>query len=151
MPLRIRLSRAGARKRPHYRIVVADSRSPRDGRFIEKLGTYSPLLAREHPERLKVDGERAKYWIGQGAQASERVQVLLGSAQVIEPPAHRERPQKGMPKAKAQERQKEAADRAEAAAKAKAEAEAASSAQAEAPAEEAPAEGGEEATQGGGA
>lgn len=155
MPLRIRLSRAGARKRPHYRIVVADSRSPRDGRFIEKLGTYSPLLAREHPERLKVDGERAKYWIGQGAQASERVLVLLGNAQVIEPPAHRERPQKSKPKTKAQERMKEAADRAEAEAKARAEAQAAP-AEPEAPAEEAPAaeaaaEGGEEATQGGAA
>jgi len=103
MPLRIRLSRIGAKKRPHYRIVVADSRSPRDGRFIERVGTYSPLLPKDHPERVKMDVERIKYWIEKGALPSDRVSLFLGRAEVM-PMPERNNPIKSKPKAKAQAR-----------------------------------------------
>ena len=84
MAMKIRLARGGSKKRPHYSIVAADSRSPRDGRFIEKLGTYDPLLAKDNENRVKIDVERAQYWIGQGAQATDRVARFLEAAGVVE-------------------------------------------------------------------
>lgn len=133
MSLRIRLARGGAKKRPFYRIVVADSRSARDGRFIEKIGTYNPMVAKDHPERLTLDVERAKHWVGVGALPSDRVARFLAGADIMALPQRREQTSQHMPKKKAQERMA-----AEAAAKA--EAEEAARAAAEAPAEEAAAE-----------
>lgn len=103
MSLRIRLSRGGTKKRPHYAIVVADSHSPRDGRFIEKLGFYNPLLPREHADRLKLDLEKAKAWIAKGAIASDRVHRFLSDAGVVKP-LTKNNPDKAKPKKKAQER-----------------------------------------------
>ena len=123
------MTRHGTKKRPYYHIVVADSRSPRDGRFIEKVGSYNPMLPREHAERVKLNAERIKYWVGVGAQASERVARFLAAANLGPKVEYRDSPKKSAPKAKAQERVKLAAAAAEAAAKA-----------AEAPAPEAPAE-----------
>ena len=116
MSLKIRLARGGAKKRPFYSIVIADARSPRDGRFIEKVGTYNPMLERGHAERVTLKEDRIKHWLGVGAQPSERVARFLGEAGMIEKPAHHERPQKSQPKAKAQARAKEAAEAAGAAA-----------------------------------
>ena len=130
MALKIRLSRAGAKKRPFYRVVVADSRNPRDGRFLERLGTYDPMLPKDHPERVRLNEERIRHWLGVGALPSERVARFLGAAEIIPMPAQRNNPQKAKPKAKAVER---AAARAEKAA-------AAAEAEASAPAEAAPAE-----------
>lgn len=156
MALKIRLARGGAKKRPFYRIVVTDSRNPRDGRFIERLGTYNPLLAKDNDERVKLNVDRIKHWIEKGAKPSDRVAIFLGQADVIPMPAKRNNPNKAKPKAKAQERaaaEKEAAEAAAAApdepvaeeAAAEAPAEEASTsdeapAAAEAPAEEAPTE-----------
>lgn len=109
MALKIRLARGGAKKRPFYRIVVANSTSPRDGRFIEKIGTYNPMLAADHPDRIRIDGDRAKYWISVGAQPTDRVARFFGRAELIPMPAVRETPRKSSPKAKAQERAKQAA------------------------------------------
>ena len=120
MALRIRMARGGAKKRPYYRIVIADSRSPRDGRFIEKVGTYNPLLKKDDPNRVTLNEERIKHWLGNGATPSDRVGRFLGSANIIPMPAQRNNPIKGKPGAKAQERVKEAE---EAAAAKKAEAE----------------------------
>jgi small subunit ribosomal protein S16 len=115
MALAIRLSRGGAKKRPYYRIVVADSRSPRDGRFIEKLGTYNPLLAKDSPERVKIDAERIQHWLGVGARPSDRVLRFLDAAGIRERPA-RNNPQKAEPGEKAKERvEARAAKEAEAA------------------------------------
>ena len=83
MSLRIRLARGGAKKRPFYRIVVADSRSPRDGRFIEKIGTYNPMVPKDHPERLSLNEERARHWVSVGARPSDRVARFLGQAEII--------------------------------------------------------------------
>ena len=141
MALRIRLARGGAKKRPYYRIVVADSRSPRDGRFVEKIGSYNPLLKHDDPERIKIDEERAKHWLSHGATPSDRVALFLGKAGVIAMPEQPNRPEKSKPKAKAQERAAEAAEAATKAAEAPAEeAPAEEAAAEEAPAEEAPAE-----------
>jgi len=138
MSLRIRLSRGGAKKRPYYRIVVADSRMPRDGRFIERVGTYNPMVAKDHPERLIMKEDRIKHWIGVGAQPSDRVARFLGNAGMMDMPKIAEQSKKHLPKAKAQERAKE---REEAAASKAAEAAEAAAAPAEEPvAEEAPAE-----------
>ena len=104
MALKIRMARAGAKKRPFYNIVVADSRSPRDGRFIEKLGTYNPMLVKEHPERIKLKTERIQHWLGVGALPSERVARFLGDAGLRPKPEIRERPQQSAPRKKAQER-----------------------------------------------
>ena len=101
--LKIRLSRGGAKKRPHYSIVVADSRYPRDGRFIEKLGTFNPMLPKDNAERIKFDVEKAKAWIAKGAQPTDRVMRFLDAAGVLKRPA-RNNPQKSQPKKKAQER-----------------------------------------------
>ncbi len=129
MAMKIRLARGGSKKRPFYRIVAADSRMPRDGRFIEKLGTYNPLLPKDSEERVKMDAERIQYWIGQGAQPTDRVARMLEAAGLKEK-TERSNPQKGTPGKKAQER---AEDKAAKAAEAAAPAE-------EAPAEDAPAE-----------
>ena len=94
MALAIRLTRGGAKKRPYYRIVVADSRAPRDGRFIEKVGTYNPLLAKDSPERVKLDAERIQHWLGVGAQPSDRVLRFLDAAGIRERAA-RNNPNKG--------------------------------------------------------
>ena len=142
MALKIRLSRGGAKKRPFYRVVVADVRSPRDGRFIERLGTYNPLVPKDSAERLKINEERIKHWLGVGAKPTDRVARFLDEAGMMTRPA-RNNPDKAKPKAKAQERmeaerlaKEEAAEAAKAAAEAPAEAAPAE----EAPAEEAPAE-----------
>ena len=104
MSLKIRLARAGAKKRPYFHIVVADSRSPRDGRFIEKLGSYNPMLPAEHEDRVRLQGERIQHWVGQGAQPTERVAKFLGRAGLAPMPVYREQPIKSAPKKKAQER-----------------------------------------------
>ncbi len=143
MPLKIRLARAGAKKRPYYRIVVADSRSPRDGRFIEKLGTFNPLLPKDSAERVTFDADRVNHWLGVGAQPTDRVLRFLDAAGIRERPA-RNNPKKALPGQKAQERAKERADAEAAAAEAAA---APAPEPVEAPAAEAPAEtaAGEEA------
>ena len=158
--LKIRLSRGGAKKRPYYSIVIADSHSPRDGRFIEKVGTYNPLLKKDDPTRLVLKGERITEWLGKGAQPTDRVARFLGM-QGLAKWEHGSNPKKGEPHAKAKERATERADRAVAHAEAEAAAAAAPSpveapvieeapvaeeaaaepvAEAEAAAEEAPAE-----------
>ncbi|HEV7997377.1 MAG TPA: 30S ribosomal protein S16 [Stellaceae bacterium] len=116
MSLKIRLARGGAKKRPYYSIVIADSRSPRDGRFIERVGTYNPMVDRSHPDRVTLKSERVQHWLGVGALPTDRVARFLGEAGLIEKPAMRETPTKSAPKAKAQERQKAAAEAAAAAA-----------------------------------
>jgi small subunit ribosomal protein S16 len=103
MAVSIRLSRGGAKKRPYYRIVVADSRNARDGRFIEKVGTYNPLLAKDSPERVKLDADRIQHWLSVGAQPSDRVLRFLDAAGIRERPA-RNNPQKAEPGEKAKER-----------------------------------------------
>jgi len=109
MSLKIRLSRAGAKKRPYYHIVVADSRSPRDGRFLEKVGSYNPMLPAEHEERIRLQGERIQHWMSQGAQPTERVAKFLGHAGLAPMPVYREQPIQSAPKKKAQERAAKAA------------------------------------------
>ena len=136
MSVRIRLSRGGSKKRPFYKVVAADQRAPRDGRFIERLGSYNPMLPKEHADRFVVDVERVKYWLSKGAQPTERLEKLLSGLGLVEAPALREQPKKSALKAKALERIKEKEEKAAAAAAAAAEA----AAQAEAPAEEASAE-----------
>ena len=106
MALKIRLARAGAKKRPYYHIVVADSRSPRDGRFIERLGSYNPMLPAEHADRNRLQGERIAHWMSQGAIATDRVARFLGKAGLAPMPAYREQPLQSAPKKKAQERAK---------------------------------------------
>lgn len=122
MAVRIRLSRGGSKKRPFYRIVAADQRAPRDGRFIEKLGTFNPLLPKDHAERLVVDAEKVKAWISKGAQPTERLQKLFATLGLCAAPVIREQPKKSAPKAKAQERMKEKAEIAATAAAASSEA-----------------------------
>jgi len=140
MSLRIRLARGGAKKRPYYRIVIADSRSPRDGRFIEKIGSYNPMVPKEHPDRLKLDEGRAKHWISVGATPSDRVARFLGQANIIAMPAIPQQTKQHQPRAKAVERMKAAekakAEAAEAAAKPAAKETPAEAAPAKAPAEE---------------
>ncbi|MDC0192422.1 30S ribosomal protein S16 [Alphaproteobacteria bacterium] len=116
MPVRIRLSRGGAKKRPYYRIVVADSRRARDGKFIEQIGTYNPMLTKDNPERVKIDLDKAKDWIGKGAQPSNRVQLFLSSMGVGEKPIITEKTKKHLPKKKTKEKEeaKEEAKPAEA-------------------------------------
>ena len=109
MSLKIRLARAGAKKRPYYHIVVADSRSARDGRFLEKVGSYNPMLPAEHEERVRLQGERITHWISQGAQPTERVAKFLGHAGLAPMPVYREQPIQSAPKKKAQERAAKAA------------------------------------------
>ncbi|KRC78277.1 30S ribosomal protein S16 [Sphingomonas sp. Root241] len=124
MALSMRLSRGGSKKRPYYRIVIADARSPRDGKFIEKIGTYNPLLAKDSPERIKLDGDRAKHWLSVGAQPTDRVARFLDVIGVKERAA-KNNPNKGKPGEKAVERAEERAEKAKAAEEAAAEAAAA--------------------------
>ena len=133
MSVRIRLSRGGSKKRPFYKVVAADQRAPRDGRFIERLGSYNPMLPKDHADRFTVDVERVKYWLSNGAQPTERLAKMLSTLGVVNAPATREQPKKSAPKAKALERIKEKEEKAKAAAEAAQAAEAA-------PAEEASAE-----------
>ena len=128
MAIKIRLARGGSKKRPFYSIVAADSRMPRDGRFIEKLGTYNPLLAKDSEERVKMNVERVQYWLGEGAQVTNRVARMLEAADLSEK-KERNNPKKGTPGKKAVERAEEKAAKAAEAAEAAA-----------APAEEATAE-----------
>ena len=107
MALKIRLSRGGAKKRPFYRIVVADSRSPRDGRFIERLGTYNPMVAKDSENRITLKEERIKYWLSQGAKPSDRVARFLGHADIITLPVRHEQTKQHLPRAKTLERLKE--------------------------------------------
>jgi small subunit ribosomal protein S16 len=137
MSLRIRLARGGAKKRPYYRIVIADSRTPRDGRFIERVGSYNPMVPKDHPDRVKLNEERIKHWLGHGAQPSDRVARFLGAANLITLPERREQTKQHMPRPKTVERMK-AAEEAKKAAEEAAAAESAAPAE-EAPAEEAPA------------
>jgi len=115
MSLKIRLARGGAKKRPFYRIVVAESRFARDGKFVERIGSYNPMLQREDPLRVVLDTERAQYWLSKGAQPSERVQIFFANAGLMKAPERREQTKQDKPKAKAQERAKAAADAAAAA------------------------------------
>lgn len=124
MSVAIRLSRGGAKKRPYYRIVVADSRSARDGKYLEQIGTYNPLLAKDDENRVKIDGDRAKHWLSVGAQPSDRVARFLDAAGVRER-AVRSNPKKGEPGDAAKERAEERAAKAAAAEEAAAEAAAA--------------------------
>ena len=111
MALAIRLARGGMKKRPYYRIVVTDSRNARDGKFLEKIGTYNPLLAKDNVDRVKLDGERAAYWLGVGAQPSDRVARFLDAAGVRTREA-RVNLKKGEPGEKAKERAQVAIDKA---------------------------------------
>ncbi len=118
MSVRIRLSRGGSKKRPFYKVVAADQRAPRDGRFIERLGSYNPMLPQDHADRFVINEERVKYWLSQGAQPTERLEKLLSNLGLVNKPALRNQPQKSAPKAKAQERLKEKEEKAKAAAEA---------------------------------
>ncbi len=143
MAIALRLSRGGAKKRPYYRIVAADSRSPRDGKYLEQIGTYNPLLAKDDDNRVKLNEDRARYWLGVGAQPSDRVLRFLDAAGIMER-APRNNPQKAEPGEKAKERAEEKAEKAkdaeEAAKAAEEEAKAEEAATEEAAAEEAAAE-----------
>ena len=139
MAVSIRLSRGGAKKRPYYRIVVADSRASRDGKYLEQIGTYNPLLPKDSGERVKLNEDRARYWLGVGAQATDRVARFLDAAGVKERAA-RNNPKKAEPGDKAKERAEEKATKAAEAEEAKKAAEEEAKAAAAAPAEEAPAE-----------
>ncbi len=108
MALKIRLARAGAKKRPFYRIVIADERAPRDGRFIERIGSYNPMVAKDHPERLVIDAERAKHWLGVGALPTDRVARFLGGAGLGPVPTVPTQTKKNQPRAKTQARLKAA-------------------------------------------
>ena len=115
MALRIRLARGGTKKRPHYNVVISDSRSPRDGRFIEKIGHHNPLLAKDHKDRLVLDLDKAKEWMKKGARPSDRVHRFLANAGIVQP-LKKNNPEKSKPKKKAQERTAAAAAAAEKAA-----------------------------------
>ena len=139
MALKIRLARGGAKKRPFYRIVVAEASAPRDGRYVERVGTYNPMVPKEHEQRMTLNAERITYWLGQGAQPTERVQKMLAGAGLAAAPVIREQPKKSAPGRKRAEREAEAAEAAAAAAEAE-KAAAAEAAAAEEPAEDAAAE-----------
>ena len=148
MSLKIRLARGGAKNRPYYRVVVADSRMPRDGRYIERVGSYNPMLEHGDENRLVIREDRVKHWLSVGAQSTDRVQRLLAQAGLVEAKPRRDQTKQDKPKAKALERIQEKEEAAKAAAEAAAEADAAPAEEApaeeaaaeEAPAEEAPAE-----------
>ena len=108
MPVRIRLSRSGSKKRPFYRVVIADSRRARDGKFIERIGTYNPMLKKDNPDRLKINLDRAKYWLQKGAQPSHKISVFLGNMNVIEKPIITEKTKKHLPKVKKDAKKEEA-------------------------------------------
>ncbi len=136
MAVKIRLARGGAKKRPYYRIVVADERMPRDGRYIEKVGTYNPMVAKDSDERLRLDQERVKYWLGEGAQPTRRVEFFLGELGLVEKKQYNN-PTKGKPSEKTLELQREKEEKRQAAEEAAKEAAAEAAAAEAAPAEEA--------------
>ena len=138
MSLKIRLSRGGAKKRPFYRIVVADSRSPRDGRFIERVGTYNPMVPRDHPERVVLKEERIRHWLSVGAQPTNRVARFCGHAGIIGMPAIPEQTKQNQPRPKTVERVKAAEEAAKAAQEAKEAAAKEPAAEADKAADEAP-------------
>ena len=140
MSIKIRLSRGGAKKRPYYRIVVADTRSPRDGRYIERVGTYNPMLAKDDAARVTLVEDRIKHWLGEGAKPSDRVHRFLAGAGIMEARVIPTQTKKDKPKKRTLERLKEREEKAKAKAEAAAEAAAAPAPVEEAPAEEAPAE-----------
>jgi small subunit ribosomal protein S16 len=109
MSLKIRLARAGAKKRPYYHIVVADSRSPRDGRFIEKVGAFNPMLPQDHADRLRLETDRVRHWLGNGALPTDRVARFLGTVGLVDTFTWTEQPKQSAPKKKAQDRAKAAA------------------------------------------
>ncbi len=135
MALKIRLARGGAKKRPFYKIVIAENTAPRDGLFIEKVGTYNPMVAKDHPQRLVVQEDRVKHWLSVGARPTDRVHKFLASLDLMPAFEYREQPKKSAPGKKRIEREAEAAAKSAAAEEAAAE-----EAPAEAAAEEAPAE-----------
>ena len=135
MALKIRLARGGAKKRPFYRIVVAEASAPRDGRYVERVGTYNPMVPKDHEQRLTLNGERISFWMSKGAQPTERVHKMLASAGLMAAPVLRDQPKKSAPGKKRAEREAAAAEAAAAAAEA-----AAAEAAADAPAEDTPAE-----------
>ena len=135
MALKIRLARGGAKKRPFYRIVVAEASSPRDGRYVERVGTYNPMVPKDHEQRVTLNNERISFWMSKGAQPTERVQKMLATAGLAQAVEMRDQPKKSAPGQKRMEREAEAAANAEAAAEATA---AEAAAAAEAPAEEVP-------------
>lgn len=137
MAMKIRLARGGSKKRPFYRVVAADSRMPRDGRYVEKLGTYNPLLAKDSEERVQLNMERVNYWLSQGAQPTERVVRFLEASGVMEK-TERNNPIKAKPGKKAQDRLDEKAAAKEAAAEAEEAAKVAAAEAAAPAAEEAP-------------
>ena len=139
MALKIRLARGGAKKRPFYRIVVAEASAPRDGRYVERVGTYNPMVPRDHDQRLTLNGERITYWMGKGAKPTERVQKMLATVGLARAPLIREQPKKSAPGKKRVERETEAAEAAAAAVE-DVPTEEATTSEDSAPAEEAPAE-----------
>jgi len=148
MALKIRLARGGSKKHPFYRIVVAEASSPRDGRFVERLGSYDPMVAKDHQNRVTLNNERIKYWMSKGAKPTLRVHKILAGGGILDAPIIRDQPIKSAPGKKRVERENEAKEASEAAIAAEAEAPAETSAEAEAPAEaevtaEAPAEANE--------
>lgn len=112
MSVKMRLARHGAKKRPYYHIVVADSRMPRDGRYIERVGSYNPMVPKDHKERLVIKEDRVKHWLETGAQPTDRVAKFLGNLGLMPKFEYREAPKKSQPKAKAQERLKEKEEQA---------------------------------------
>ena len=140
MALKIRLARGGAKKRPFYRIVVAEATSPRDGLFVERVGSYNPLLPAGHAERLVLKAERIQYWLSVGAQPTDRVAKFLGNEGLAPKPVYKDNPKKAALKKKAQERAKAETDAAEAAKAEKEAKKAAAAAEAAAPVEVAPVE-----------
>ena len=115
MAVRIRLSRGGSKKRPFYRIVVADARAPRDGRFIERIGSYNPMLPQDHANRLVVDEEKVKEWLSKGALPTDRLAKMFANLGLVAKPVINAQPKKSAPKAKAMERLKEKEEKAKAA------------------------------------
>ena len=142
MALKIRLSRGGSKKRPFYRIVVAEAAAPRDGRYVERVGHYNPMVPKEHENRLSVNGERVKFWMDKGAQPTDRVHKLLSLVDILKAPEIRDQPKKSAIGKKRAEREAEAAEAAQEAPAEEAPTEEAPTEEAaqEAPAEEAPAE-----------
>ena len=108
--LKLRLSRGGTKKRPVYKVVVADSRFPRDGRFIEKVGFFNPLLPKDKKERVGLEAERIKYWLGQGAKPTTRVARILGENDLIPMPANGNNPNKAVPKKEINKKKEDGAE-----------------------------------------
>ena len=139
MALKIRLARGGSKKHPFYRIVVAEASSPRDGRFVERLGSYDPMVPKDHENRVSLKDERIKFWMSKGAKPTLRVHKILAAAGLLDAPIIREQPIKAAPGKKRLERENEAKEAAEAPAETPAEAAPSAEAPAETPAEAAPA------------